>query len=122
MEHIYFEIKNSGYENKLIAGIVITGGGSQMKHISQLFEYITGMDTRIGYPTEHLAKGNTEEITSPMYATGVGLVIKGFHKLEKQREVTGGEKTYQSSTDRSKRSFLEKILKKGQEFFEEEDR
>src|SRR5690606_28301712 len=31
IEHIYYEVKNSGYENKLIAGMVITGGGSQMK-------------------------------------------------------------------------------------------
>lgn len=122
IEHIYFEIKNSGYENRLIAGIVITGGGSQMRHISQLFEYVTGMDTRIGYPTEHLAKGNSEEITSPMYATGVGLVIKGFYKLEKQRQAMSSEASPQTNTDRSKRSFLEKILKKGQEFFEEEDR
>jgi cell division protein FtsA len=55
IEHVYHEIRNSGYENKLICGIVVTGGGSQLKHITQLFEYITGMDTRIGYPTEHLA-------------------------------------------------------------------
>jgi cell division protein FtsA len=122
VEHIYFEIKNSGYENKLIAGIVITGGGAQMKHISQLFEYVTGMDSRIGYPTEHLAKGNSEEITSPMYATSVGLVIKGFHKLEKQRKAMQGSTADQAQAERSKKSFLEKILKKGQEFFEEEDR
>jgi cell division protein FtsA len=122
VEHIYFEIKNSGYENKLIAGIVITGGGAQMKHIGQLFEYVTGMDTRIGYPTEHLAKGNTEEITSPMYATSVGLVIKGFQKLEKQRKAMDGNSAEQLPSDRNKKSFLEKILKKGQEFFEEEDR
>ena len=121
IEHIYFEIKNSGYENKLIAGIVITGGGSQMKHISQLFEYVTGMDTRIGYPTEHLAKGNTEDVTSPMYATGIGLVIKGFQKLEKQRENNKNEKGSYAGPAKSKKSFLEKILKKGQEFFEEED-
>ncbi|PKP01418.1 MAG: cell division protein FtsA, partial [Bacteroidetes bacterium HGW-Bacteroidetes-9] len=45
IEHIYFEIKNSGYEKKLIAGIVLTGGGAQLKHITQLTEFITGMDT-----------------------------------------------------------------------------
>lgn len=82
IEQVYFEIRNSGYERKLIAGIVITGGGSQLKHISQLFEYLTGMDTRIGYPTEHLASGN-EKVASPMYATGVGLVLKGFEYAEK---------------------------------------
>jgi len=53
IEQVFVEIKNYGHEDprkKLIAGIVLTGGGSQLKHIKQLVEYITGMDTRIGYP------------------------------------------------------------------------
>src|ERR1043165_31974 len=83
IEHVYYEIKNSGYEKKLIAGIVITGGGAQLKHVTQLVEFITGMDTRVGYPNEHLAKGS-EDLKSPMYATGVGLVIKGFHDMQKK--------------------------------------
>ena len=82
VEHVYYEIKNSGYEKKLIAGIVITGGGAQLRHVTQLVEYITGMDTRIGYPNEHLAKGS-DEITSPMFATSVGLIMKGFETLDK---------------------------------------
>ncbi len=81
IDHVHYEIKNSGYEKKLIAGIVITGGGSQLKNISQLVEYITGMDTRIGYPNEHLGKG-FDEVKSPMYATGVGLVINGLQEAE----------------------------------------
>ena len=125
IEHIYYEIKNSGYENKLIAGMVITGGGSQMKHIGQLFEYVTGMDTRIGYPNEYLANGNSDEITSPMYATGVGLILKGFEKLERQKgqlknneqedsiKVRQGEKT--------KGGFLQNMLAKGKQFFEEDE-
>src|SRR4051812_37786304 len=83
IEHVHFEIRNSGFEKKLIAGIVITGGGAQLRHIVQLVEFITGMDTRVGYPNEHLAKGS-DDLKSPMYATGVGLVIKGFHELEKK--------------------------------------
>jgi len=81
IDHVHYEIKHSGYEKKLIAGIVITGGGSQLKNISQLVEYITGMDTRIGYPNEHLGKG-FDEVKSPMYATGVGLVISGLKDAE----------------------------------------
>ncbi|MBE9481133.1 MAG: cell division protein FtsA, partial [Bacteroidetes bacterium] len=77
IEHIYYEIKNSGYEKKLIAGIVLTGGGAQLKHIAQLTEFMTGMDTRIGYPNEHLASEVPEETISPMYSTGIGLVIEG---------------------------------------------
>ena len=56
IEQVYYEIKTSGFEKKLIAGIVVTGGGAQLRHITQLMEYITGMDTRLGYPNEHLAK------------------------------------------------------------------
>jgi cell division protein FtsA len=85
IEHVYYEIKNSGYEKKLIAGIVITGGGAQLKHVTQLVEYITGMDSRIGYPNEHLAKGS-EDITSPMFATSVGLIMKGLETLDKQNK------------------------------------
>ena len=62
----------------MIAGIVLTGGGAELKHIKQLVEYITGMDTRIGYPNEHLAGNSDEEISSPLYATVVGLVMKSI--------------------------------------------
>jgi len=85
VEHVYYEIKNSGYEKKLIAGIVVTGGGAQLKHVTQLVEYITGMDTRIGYPNEHLAKG-TEDVTLPMFATSVGLVMKELQRIDKQNQ------------------------------------
>jgi cell division protein FtsA len=81
IERVHYEIVNSGYEKKLITGIVLTGGGAMLKHITQLTEFITGMDTRIGYPNEHLGKSVSEEIASPVYSTGVGLVIKGFEKL-----------------------------------------
>jgi len=83
IEYVHYEIKNSGFEKKLIAGIVITGGGAQLRHLVQLVEFVTGMDTRIGYPNEHLSKGS-DELKSPMYATGVGLVIKGFQDLKKR--------------------------------------
>ena len=81
VEQVFAEIKAYGHEDprkKLIAGIVLTGGGSQLKHIKQLVEYITGMDTRIGYPNEHLAGNSGEEISSPLYATAVGLVMNSI--------------------------------------------
>ena len=114
IEHVYFEIKNSGFEKKLIAGIVLTGGGAQMKHIAQLTEFITGMDTRIGYPNEHLAPGLPEEMASPMYATGIGLVIIGLQRIEK--ESVKVEKTQVKETKPVKSSFFDKIKK----FFDEE--
>jgi len=88
IEHVYYEIKSSGYEKKLIAGIVITGGGAQLKHLPQLVEFVTGLDSRVGYPNEHLAKNDVlpknvyDELKSPMYATGIGLLIKGIQKAE----------------------------------------
>ena len=85
LEHVHFEIKNSGMEKQLIAGIVLTGGGSQLKHLKQLVEYMTGMSTRIGYPNEHIAKSAVEDVTSPLHATGVGLVMKGFDYLDRRR-------------------------------------
>lgn len=81
IEQAYIEIKNYGHEEqkkKLIAGIVLTGGGSQLKHLKQLVEYITGMDTRIGYPNEHLAGDSDEEVASPQYATAVGLLMNAL--------------------------------------------
>ena len=79
---VFTEVKNYGYDQpsrKLIAGVVITGGGSQLKHVKQLVEYLTGMDTRIGYPNEHLAALPLDHaLNSPMYATAVGLLMKGL--------------------------------------------
>lgn len=85
LEHVYFEIKNSGMEKQLIAGIVLTGGGAQLKHLKHLVELMTGMNTRIGYPNEHISKSAVEDVTSPLHATGVGLVMKGFDHLERLR-------------------------------------
>ncbi len=91
IEQVFLEIKNYGHESpkkKLIAGIVLTGGGSQLKHLKQLTEYITGMDTRIGYPNEHLAGNSDTDTTSPMYATAVGLVMDGLQRIQKQQRST----------------------------------
>lgn len=121
IEHIYYEIKNSGYENKLICGIVVTGGGSQLKHITQLMEYVTGMDTRIGYPNEHLAPSSDKDIASPMYATSVGLVIKGFNALNKNnKELQKVEEVIGHSNDKQK-GFFNKVLGLGQRFFEDNE-
>ena len=118
IEHVYYEIKNSGYEKRLIGGIVVTGGGAELKNITQLFEYITGMDSRVGYPNEHLGKSTTEEsLTSPMYATGIGLVLKGFETKEKQKR---SQMAIKSHSKRTKGSFFDKILEKGKSWFEED--
>ena len=83
IEQVFLEIKNYGHNDqkkKLIAGIVLTGGGSQLKHLKQLVEYITGMDTRVGYPSEHLAGDTLEAVTSPLFATSVGLLMSALEE------------------------------------------
>jgi cell division protein FtsA len=86
IEMAHTEVIASGFENRLAGGIVITGGGSQLSNLKQLVEYMTGMDTRIGYPNEHLGKGKIEAVKSPMYATAVGLVLAGFRSLDEREE------------------------------------
>ncbi len=101
IEQVFLEIKNYGHESpkkKLIAGIVLTGGGSQLKHLKQLVEYITGMDTRIGYPNEHLAGNSDSETTSPMYATAVGLVMDGLVHMQRQRKVVQSKAAAKTET------------------------
>ncbi|QNK76388.1 cell division protein FtsA [Winogradskyella sp. PAMC22761] len=88
IEQVYVEIKNYGHDEqkkKLIGGIVLTGGGAQLKHLKQLVEYITGMDTRIGYPNEHLAGESDDDIASPLFATAVGLVMDGLKRQERKK-------------------------------------
>jgi cell division protein FtsA len=102
IEQAYLEIKNYGHEEqkkKLIAGIVLTGGGAQLKHLKQLVEYITGMDTRIGFPNEHLAHDNEKELTSPQYATAVGLVMNSLEENKKKPLVAKEEVVEESQDD-----------------------
>jgi cell division protein FtsA len=114
IEQVYLEIKNYGHEEqkkKLIAGIVLTGGGSQLKHLKQLVEYITGMDTRIGYPNEHLAGDSDAEIASPTYATAVGLLmnaVENKHRHEQLKEVD----TYGEDPENL---VLEEVVREGEE-------
>jgi cell division protein FtsA len=91
IEMAHVEIINSGYENRLAGGIVITGGGSQLSNLKQLVEYMTGMDARIGYPNEHLGRGKIEAVKSPMYATAVGLVLAGFRSLDERDDARRAE-------------------------------
>jgi cell division protein FtsA len=123
-ESVLFQIKSSGLERKLNAGIVITGGGSQLKHLSKLVEFVTGMDTRIGYPNEHIAKSIVDEIKSPMYATAVGLVIKGLNESgmdEMDETASHDDHEITSAKPQKTGGFLSKWLDKGMAWLNDDD-
>ena len=88
MEQVDYEIKLSGFSNKLIAGVVLTGGGAQLKNIKDLCELITTTDSRIGIPNEHLDPESVSyaELAHPMYATGIGLVLYGLEQSERKHK------------------------------------
>lgn len=121
VEQVIYELKTSGYESRLIAGIVLTGGGSQLKHLPQLVEFLTGLETRMGYPSEHLGKANADTLSSPMYATSVGLVLKAHEAMmQKSRRMPPKKTTVRGgSSDRS--SLFDRLIQKGQAFFSDDD-
>jgi len=87
MDFVTYHLKQVGLDTRMLnGGIVMTGGGSQLKHLIQLTEYVTGLNARIGYPTEHLAGGHIEELAKPTYATCIGLILKGYSDYEHNRK------------------------------------
>ena len=131
IEQCFLEIKNYGHDDqkkKLIAGIVLTGGGSQLKHLKQLVEYITGMDTRVGYPNEHLAGDSDESTTSPTFSTAVGLLMAALDKMpldvmsetaeETVEESTTVDETAQNAVPKNRNSIFEQWTDKFKEFLD----
>ncbi|MGN6163839.1 MAG: cell division protein FtsA [Flavisolibacter sp.] len=87
LDFVTYHLKQVGLDNKMLnGGIILTGGGSQLKHLIQLTEYVTGLNARIGLPTEHLAAGHIEELAKPTYATCLGLILKGYDDYEHNRK------------------------------------
>jgi len=87
MDFVSYHLKQVGLDNKMLnGGIVLTGGGSQLKHLIQLTEYVTGLNARIGFPNEHLASGQIEELARPTYSTCIGLILKGYSDYEHNRK------------------------------------
>jgi len=125
-ESVLYEIKSSRLERKLNAGVVITGGGSQLKHIDKLAEYVTSLDARIGYANEHIGKTFVEEIKSPIYATGVGLVIKGLLAEEERvaisnsKDDNGRKKTETDDEGKTGVGFLKRLVEKGKNWLNDD--
>ncbi len=85
LDYVVYHLKQIGLEKQLYGGIILTGGGAQLKNIIQLTEYVTGLGARLGYPNEHLAGGHAESLNNPMYATCIGLILRGYHDYEMGR-------------------------------------
>lgn len=127
MDYVVWEIRRSGYERKLIAGVVLTGGGALLSHIDKLCEYHTGMSTRIGLPVEKLAHGYSERLSSPVFATSIGLLLKGIEDFEKGRvvyETKAREKEEEPVEEMVEEvagdKWYEQIFRKTKEWFEAE--
>ena len=107
LELVNTELKGYGaYERsrKLIAGIVLTGGGSNLKHLRQLANYITGFESRIGYANEYVANDKEGYLNGPEYATGIGLLMESLRvneKTEKEQEeiIESGSKEKEEQRD-----------------------
>src|SRR3954469_21184697 len=87
MDFVTYHLKQVGLDNRMLnGGIILTGGGSQLKHLLQLTEYVTGLNARIGFPNEHLSGGHIEELAKPMYSTCIGLILKGYNDFENRNK------------------------------------
>ncbi len=86
LDFVTYHLKQIGLERMLNGGIILTGGGSQLKHLMQLTEYTTGLNARIGLPNEHLSPNHIDELKKPMYATCIGLILKGYSDYENRKK------------------------------------
>jgi len=126
LDYVVWEIRKSGYERKLIGGIVLTGGGALLRHIDKLAELHTGFAARIGMPIENLAHGYYEQLGSPMYATGIGLLLKGIEDVEQGRVKSETEapkkelETQDENNSSSNGTWFDQIFRKTKEWFEAE--
>jgi cell division protein FtsA len=91
LDYVVYHLKQIDLDKRLYGGIILTGGGAQLKHLVQLTEYITGLGCRLGYPNEHLAGGHAEALMNPMYSTCIGLILRGYHDFESGRMRFMGE-------------------------------
>ncbi len=124
-DYVLWEVRRSGYERKLIAGVVLTGGGALLNHVDKLAELHTGMSARIGLPIEHLAHGYSEKVNSPIFSTGIGLLLRGLDDPRRQEKLAeaqakSGQHEPSNIAEEKPASWLENVLRKTKEWFEAE--
>ncbi|MFN0014416.1 MAG: cell division protein FtsA [Saprospiraceae bacterium] len=128
LDYVLWEIRRSGYERKLIGGIVLTGGGALLNHADKLVEFHTGMSCRIGLPVENLAHGYSESVNSPIFSTAIGLLLKGMQDMEVGRAAAhsengssdDGEKEPSNVSEEKSPTWLDSVFRKTKEWFEAE--
>jgi len=97
-----------------------------LRFLPELVEFHTGMSARVGLPTEHLANGYEKELASPVYATAIGLLLKGMEDIEEQRnraqfDVKDTKEEEQIIEEKVKsKGFLTGFIEKAREWFEAE--
>lgn len=101
------EIKNSQIHNELHAGVVVTGGGSLIRGTKELAEEILGMEVNLGIPTG-LSGGLIKEVESPIFATGVGLILHRIKTMNEANHLTSYEKN-SSKKKLTPKDFIMKI-------------
>lgn len=115
IEAIKFELDSSGYSSRLGSGIVLTGGGSLLKSLPQLFSFRMANNVRIAIPNELVTVYN-DSLVHPKYSTAIGLVLKGFEYYKKN-----AHKVVEDEGDFEDESFVgqiqDKIGKRGGGFF-----
>lgn len=130
LDYVVWEIRRSGFENKLIGGIVLTGGGSLLNHIDKLTEFHTGMSCRIGIPVEHLAHGYSEQLASPIFSTSIGLLLKGIQDIEEgkikytqkavEKEEVEEDDDLETVESEGDENWYESLFRRTKEWFEAE--
>jgi len=83
LEAAMYEIEKSGYKNRINAGLVITGGTSQLANLKSFSRFVTGMETRLAFPYKTMSEAECP-ISKPSLSTAVGLILMGFEKIEKE--------------------------------------